>query len=384
MSSKTTEASRQPQYQVFMMDPGADGDPAIQKDKGPETGARDPGASVSWQALCREELDEPDHPYLRMSAAAKCPRALAYAAQHTPESDPPGEQARNRMALGHMAEILIVRDLESRGWETDHTVLSPGGQMELELKLPESGVVLTGHPDGTCRHPQFTKGEWVTLECKSMSPDRGEETQAKGMARTYPGYMAQIALYGKRLHELGLTPYPGHGVFAVMDREGRPLPPERVSWGPEFAHDLTRKMDQAAIRGEAAELPERPYPQSSQECKYCNYHTLCWGEILRTQPGGKRPKIMTGDPKIVSAAEEWARLKPLVDEARDVLQTASNQQGQADIIASGVTAGYFQPRSEPVYDHSMLSREVPAEVLRKCLIPQEPKRLAFWVRADRD
>jgi hypothetical protein len=31
------------------------------------------------------------------------------------------------MALGHMAEILIIRDLEERGWETDHTVLSENG-----------------------------------------------------------------------------------------------------------------------------------------------------------------------------------------------------------------------------------------------------------------
>ena len=373
----TTEAITPEQHQVPMMGLERNGDPTHHRQHEQES-----LSGRSWQVLCREELDEPDHPYLRMSSAAKCPRALAYAAQHTPESDPPGPQDRNRMALGHMAEILILRDLEEKGWETEHTALSPKGQLELKLKLPRSGVVLTGHPDGICRHTKFTQGHWVSLECKSMSSDRREETEANGIAKTYPGYIAQIALYGKELHDLGLTPYPQHGVFAVMDREGAPLAPERVSWTPEFTETLTEKMDQAAIHGEQSELPERPYKQSSEECKYCKYHTLCWGETLKIQPGAKRRQVLSQDPKVTSAAEEWAKLKPLVDEAKDVLQAASNQAGQADIVASGVTAGYFQPRSEPVYDHSMLTKEVPADLLRKCAIRQEPKKLAFWVRTN--
>ena len=397
MSTATTDTTGLPPQQAPLMAPEGNGDLTPgPEDAGPEDGQPEEfstsqpqldqpeekagPARRSWQALCREDLDEEDRPYLRMSSAAKCHRALAYAAQRTPESDPPGPQARNRMALGHMAEILIIRDLEERGWETDHTVLSENGQLELKLSLPESGVVLTGHPDGICRHERFTREQWVPLECKSMGPDRGEETEAKGIAKTYPGYMAQIALYGRELHALGLTQYPQHGVFAVMDREGRPLPPERVSWTPEFTQALTEKMDQAAIHGENSELPERPYKQSSQECKYCNYHTECWGEVLKTQPGVRRPQVLSQEPDVISAATEWAKLKPRVEEAKDVLQAASNKAGQADVIAGGITAGYFQPRSEPVYDHSMLTREVPADVLRKCTIPQEPKKLAFWVR----
>ena len=119
------------------------------------------------------------------------------------------------------------------------------------------------------------------------------------------------------------------------------MPPERVSWTSEFTQALTEKMDQAAIHGENSELLDRPYKQSSQECKFCNYHTECWGEILKTQPGVKRPQVLSEEPNVISAAAEWAKLKPLVEEAKDVLQAASNKAGQADVVASGVTAGYF-------------------------------------------
>ena len=75
-----------------------------------------------WQVLASEFLDRPQPPHLRMSAAGKCPRALAYAYKECQESNPPDDHSFNRMAMGHMAEILIVRNLHQNGWQTDHTV----------------------------------------------------------------------------------------------------------------------------------------------------------------------------------------------------------------------------------------------------------------------
>ena len=108
-----------------------------------------------------------------------------------PESDPADAHGENRMAMGHMAEVLIVRDMHRNGWETGHTVLSQGGQLEVEL--PGARRKARGHPDGTCRHPEFTNNLWVPMECKSMSVHKGLEVQDNGVAEATPTISARSA-----------------------------------------------------------------------------------------------------------------------------------------------------------------------------------------------
>ena len=50
------------------------------------------------------------------------------------------------MALGHMAEILIIREMGRNGWETRYTVLAEEGQLELELEMPGAGEMTRGAP----------------------------------------------------------------------------------------------------------------------------------------------------------------------------------------------------------------------------------------------
>ena len=219
------------------------------------------------------------------------------------------------MALGHMAEVLIVRELERNGWETRHTVLSEEGQLALELEIPGAGEMIKGHPDGICRHPQFTRNMWVTLECKSMSPERAEEVQREGITKVYPGHLTQISLYGRRLKEMNLVSHAERGIFGMMDREGRLLPPERVV-------------------GERREV-DRPHPQSSTECRYCNYHTHCWGTDPEPEKTLERRTATSQEPLVIEAARTWAELKPQVDRARGMLQAVSNSNGRADVVVGG-------------------------------------------------
>ena len=125
--------------------------------EGKTNGGKGMSGFIHWQQLALEDIERDQPPHLRISSAGRCPRALGYAAQGIPESNPPGPQARSRMALGHMAEVLIIRELEQNGWETRHTVLSGDGQLELELEVPDTGgETIKGHPDGICRHEKFT------------------------------------------------------------------------------------------------------------------------------------------------------------------------------------------------------------------------------------
>jgi CRISPR/Cas system-associated exonuclease Cas4 (RecB family) len=336
---------------------------------------------LNWQPIASKDMDREQPPHLRISSAGRCVRAQTYAASGKPESNLPGNQARNRMAMGHMAEILILKEMERNGWETKHTVLSDEGQLELELEIPGAGATIKGHPDGIGRHPGFTKGQWVTLECKSMSMDRALDVEESGVAAVYPAYVAQISLYSRKLHEMGLVSHPERGIFAMMDRDGRMIPPERIAWEREDVDETLEKLAEIVRSARAGELPDRPYPQSSTECKYCNYHSTCWG--TDPEPGEEitgKATTASDNPEVVEAAQTWAELKPRVDQARDILQTASNSAGGADVMVKGIIGGYFQPRSERVYDPDALERAVPADILKKCLADRREKLPAFWVR----
>ena len=63
-----------------------------------------------------------------------------------------------------------------------------------------------------------------------MSPEKVEEVRRDGITKVYPGRLAQISLYGRALSEKGEVDHGERGIFGLMDREGRLLPPERVVW----------------------------------------------------------------------------------------------------------------------------------------------------------
>ena len=385
MDQPAPTPEEEPQDTQDTQDTGTGPQAGQPEDQGPGPPAQEDSAPP-WQHLVSQYLDEESNPSIRMSGAYRCPRALGMAALGFPESNPPDDHARNRMALGHMAEVLIVRNLHSAGWETRDTVLSDSGQITLNLEVtsPDGAVlsILYGHPDGMCRHPSFTKNRWVPLECKSMSAERGWETQERGIAATYPGYIIQIALYARRMNQLGLTDHPTHGVFAMMDREGRPIPPERVIWEPQVVDDTLAKLSRVITRADQEDLIDRPYPQDSTECRFCNYHDTCWGQPLREQRRQHQPPVPTNDPQAVDAALQWAQMKPRQDQVKQTLQQACEDTGRADITAGGVVAGYFQPRDPPDIDEKLLARLVPADILRQCL-RQRPPQDRFWIRFPR-
>ena len=340
----------------------------------------------TWQLLALQDIEREQKPHLRISSSGHCSLALMYAAAGFEETDPPDQDSLNRMALGHLAEILIIRALKAQGWETAHTVID-GGQMELILPIKIDGFPypVIGHPDGICRHPEWTKGLWVTLECKSMSVDRGLDVERRGVIDVYPAYQAQAALYGHRLYDMGLVAHPGRAVFGMMDREGRIVGPERVSWGSDYVDDLLGKLEdviRTAIINK--ELIAPPFFPESEECKLCNYFSKCWGFPRPPGKNGRPEIIQSDDPELVGAGKAWSYFKPALDENRDLLRLASDRAGGATIQTGGVLAGYFWPRESPAYDPKALEERIPLDILRSCLSSEQPiERPGFWIRKER-
>ena len=334
-----------------------------------------------WQKLALQDLNREQHPHIRVSSSGLCQRALVYIAQGQPVTDPPNQAARNRMALGHMAEILIILNLQDQGWETSHTVTDQG-QLTVEMPIPGTDSAITGHPDGLCRHPELTRNQWVTLECKSMASHLAEKVAAQGVAAVYPKYISQISLYAHRLHQMELVSHPHKGVFALMDRNGDPLPPERITWRQDHAQNTLQSLAQACQRAQTNDIPERPYPPDSFECRTCDFHTLCRGaRTIQDEPETPSTSAFHAeDPSVLEAAETWLQLEPTQKQVKRTLQDASDNANKADIIAGNVRAGYFRPRRPPAYDPQLLEQYVPADILRKCLSPYQDRREGFWIR----
>lgn len=340
-------------------------------------------AETNWQPLAAQDIAREQPPHLRISSAGKCPRQQAYAHRGETESNHPDRQAENRMALGHMAEILIIMEMERNGWQTRHTVLSESGQLELELPIPGTDCVVRGHPDGICMHPEFTRGFWVPLECKSMSPGRALQVERDGIELVYPSYIAQIALYARRLHELKAVSHPERGAFGLMDREGRILPVHWARWTKADVDQMLETLAGIVRQTEAGGLPDRPYEQSSTDCRYCRYHTLCWNaQPPEEEEETVRAPVHPTQPEVLDHARRWAEAKPTLDRARDFFQSVSNANGGADVIAEGVVGGYFQPPSERFYDPDALERAIPAEILQRCRSSVKEKPRAFWMRME--
>lgn len=311
---------------------------------------------------------------IRMSSAGKCPRLQYYAAHETPESNPPDRQSENRMALGDAAETILINNMVKDGWEiTDTRAVPDGEQIELEIDQP---LPMTGHPDGICRHPEHTRGKWVTLECKSMSTEQLQRVRRHGIARIYPDYLAQVTCYARVLYEQGRVSHPHRAVFTYMDRDGDNPAPERVSWETDHEDELWHSLTLNWQRITSGQIPERPYAPDDTNCQLCPYYTLCQGQ---NPPESWQRPATTYEPEVIEAGEVWLDADLKRRQSREILMQACPDPYEPGLIAGPVRASWFWPKESDTYDPAILERLVPQEVLRQCL-NAKAKGPAFWIR----
>ena len=227
---------------------------------------------------------------IRMSGAGHCPRRQAYQSLGYPPSNPPDAAGRNRMALGDACETLIIHGLLDDGWTVQHTQATPGSaQLEIVRRHPP----MTGHPDGVCRHPDITGGSRLTLEAKSMSPELLDRVIFEGIENVYPEYLDQAAIYSHHLYAHQLIDEPNCAVFATMDREGRPGPPQLVRWPEQHVPQALERLE----RDLGDHTPRRTAPQTLRSRQQplpalSLPHRMPW----RRHPGGPRPDLRGRPP----------------------------------------------------------------------------------------
>lgn len=345
-----------------------------------ETRPENTATPKSWQQGFAAELQHsPSGRGLRASGAGRCVRRQTYAASGTPESDGDDDRSPARLALGHALEVLIVLNMKREGWETENTVLD-GGQAEIALaEMPW----VTGHPDGKCRHPKHTNGMKVVLECKSMGPQRGELVFADGIFAHYEEYRSQIAVYGRQLYREGKVDHPERGVFAMMDREGKPLAPERVAWQPMHFDQAVNRLREAQHHAENGTLPERPYAPDSVQCTFCPFRTRCW-ELAPPPAAASRAiwrnqsQVKLDDLQLAQRVANYAAAMKDRKEVTKILEEECHKYGDANIEIGGLVAGYFYPSDSVSYDENKLAKYLTAEQIRECRAHPPTRR--FWIR----
>ena len=339
-----------------------------------------------WQKLFaqtiinKDALDGPAR--LRLSQTGDCQRKLHYIQSRETPTEATNLSRQHKLAMGHALEVLAILAFKSYGWETQHTCVDEGGQITLEIKIPGLEKPVDGHPDGICRHEKYTDNEWIPFECKSTSEERASMFEELGIGKVQPSYVMQIAMYGRLLYERGLVAHPDRGVFSIISREGRLLPPERLKWNPNLSERGVLRLASAVATAEEGIPPERPYNDPNAEpCSNCQFRGLCWSDRIldELQPITRgAPTPFDHDPETAHYAAQWLTAKSQLDEAKAFLETKIIENGNIPISASGVKAEYFRPSDARIYDMHELGRYLTGEILRRHQNPKAEKRV-FWV-----
>ena len=312
---------------------------------------------------------------IRMSSAGHCPRRQAYQSLGYTPSNPPDRRSRNIMALGDAAENILIANMVEDGWDVRHTRAVPGGE---QLSIGYTEPPMTGHPDGVCRHPVHTEGSWITLECKSMGPDKLEDVETNGLPKIYPEYVAQAALYARILHQHEMVNEPRSAIFAVMDRMGNNPGPQWVRWTERYVEHLLARIQQTWESIKKEVLPERPYQPDSTPCSYCPFFTTC--HDLAEPPGWSRQTIEFDDATLSEAAEQWLDADRQRRAARETLiEALPYEHGGPTATVGNVKMSWFLPNEPERFDMDELRRLLTEDQIKKARVRPTIKP-AFWVR----
>jgi hypothetical protein len=249
--------------------------------------AQELGKLAEWsfkRQFCTD--DEPAVPgKLRLSAAGKCPRALAYA-YHGFERNGKEKDSRSCIVFfqGDMVEAMIVQLARLAGC----TLLGVGTN-QVTVKVNVSGVDVVGHPDGFLIHEGMR-----LLEVKSMSSyayDRFERGDID------EGYLSQIMMY------LDASDLDSCVLVAVNKDSG--VMSEKIIHRDEKKTLETVKNMELVIKSTPEKLPDAPtsYDHDKKgiypwQCLYCSYFGTCRPNAEKVLVGKSyKLKEKKGQPK---------------------------------------------------------------------------------------
>jgi hypothetical protein len=231
-------------------------------------------AKFSFQRqFCTNQEEAVSTGKLRLSAAGKCPRALAYA-YHGFEKK--GKELDSRSAIvfaqGDYVEAMVTQLAKLSG-----VVLLGIGLNQVNVEMLVKGTKVVGHPDGFMIH----NTEMGLFECKSMSSfsfarfEKGEIDE---------GYIAQIQSY---MFGSGMN----WCCIVAVNKDSGVMAEQIVRFDKEIVqkvHDNLAKV----LQSTPETLPDAPQTLDCNEkglypwnCLYCSWWGLCRTNAVKTLVG---------------------------------------------------------------------------------------------------
>ena len=212
---------------------------------------------------------------VRASALTACRRMLALYAAGTPESDPPGEQARVRMDVGTALETVVIHAMRRSGWHTTayaHRRSSQGGRPHVGVEIAD-GVIAQGTPDGRVR----VGGRHAVLEVKTHGGQRYRQWETMRVIGMNPAALTQAGVYRLGLVEGGEVASTAPLVFAIMDTDSRQWGIDQVEpqHGDAAAAAAGERLTELKEDIKAGRLPAPEYEPGAPECRRCPMMTVC-------------------------------------------------------------------------------------------------------------
>lgn len=207
--------------------------------------------------------------YLGASAIGEtCARRLQYEYLGQPKDDGAGFAPKTLRIFhrGHCGEDWMVAWIRAAGFEL--RTGKAGRQFGFEdcdgrFKGHIDGVV-TGGPDGF-DYP----GLW---ECKVLGAKGWAQLQRHGLAKAYPKYAAQVAVYQAYMH---LTEHPAF--FTALNADTMEIHVEFVPFDAALAQESIDRAAQVLAACDAGEtLPRGAETQDSFLCRFCPFKGTCW------------------------------------------------------------------------------------------------------------
>lgn len=165
---------------------------------------------------------------------------------------------------GHLEEPRLIEDLRAAGVEVhDHD--PDGAQWRVSTLGGHFGGSMDAAGVGVIEAPKT----WHVIEFKTASEKSFQKMMKDGVRKAKPEHHAQMTVY------MGLTGMT-RALYVMRNKNTDELHVERVEYDD---NEFKRLLRRAEMIIKAAEPPPRCAKDGSwYECKYCIFHSQCWGK----------------------------------------------------------------------------------------------------------
>jgi len=209
--------------------------------------------------------------YLGGSALGEpCARRLQYDYMGAPEDAPIAARTRRIFHRGHQGEDWMAEWIRAAGFDLK-THKPSGAQFGFE----DCDGRLKGHIDGVI----VSGPDWMNVpalwENKVLGAKGWKSVERHGVAKAYPKYAAQIAVYQAYM-KLADAP----AVFTALNADTMEILAEFVPFDAALAQESIDKAVRILTATDAGEmLPRVADAPDAFACKFCPFRGACWGAM---------------------------------------------------------------------------------------------------------